>query len=170
LPDLVEGIEVKGHTCRWVVTDAMEPGRQGWKVVQCFLDAGDAGPAWYLATTRAVYARNAAAKIWSQVQDPPAVPAWLRPGIACSMQDYYDDCMVGIVIDHVRPKSGAVLPQLQKVADQTLSFSTGHAREVAAKVEACGVTGQEARCGQFNREMRAVADEVVRQLAVQGHR
>ncbi len=170
LPDLVGRIEGQGHKCRWTVRDAAEPGREGWQVVQCLLDGGGDGPAWYLARTRAAYAKNAAARIWSKAPEPPEIPAWTRPGVTCSMSDYYDDCMVGIVIDKVRPVSRQGLAELQEIADKTLSFAPGHSRQVAEKVHACGVASADARCGQFGREMAVIEEEVIRQLAAQRSR
>ena len=83
------------------------------------------------------------------------------------MMEYYDDCMAGIVIKHVARVAPAPLPDLQAIADQTLSFPTGHSGEIAAKIAACGGGSFEARCGHFTREMQAIETQVLRQIAEQ---
>jgi hypothetical protein len=159
-----------GGRCRWAMSDSSDAGRDGWKVVECQDGATKGGPAFYVDKIGRVFSKNAAAKTATEVPYPPETPAWLRPGVTCSMADYYDDCLAGIVIEKVRVVTGQDLAALQGIADQTLSLRPGRTREVAEKVLSCGGGSSEARCGSFYREMRLVAGEVARQIADQRDR
>jgi hypothetical protein len=164
-PAVASGL--RGQGCDWVLSDATDQGRTGWSVVQCHLGKPSEDPAFFVDKIRRVYSKNAAAKMSTDLPYPPEVPAWSRPGIACTLSDYYDDCVAAVVIEQVGRITGQDLPALQVIADQTLSLPPGRSRAAAAKVAACGITSKDARCGSFAREMRFVEQEVARQIVAQ---